>query len=115
MARTPYPLAAGLSVDGLELDAARERARLVRQDYDFGTGELHTRFRFDADKARAEVDVTTFCSRTRPVLLLQETVVSVDRACDLVLAAGLDDRGVPGAMLRRRTGDGSTIVEQVEL
>jgi trehalose/maltose hydrolase-like predicted phosphorylase len=114
MARTPYPVAAGLSVDGLELDAARERARLVRQAYDFATGELRSQFVFEADTARAEVDVTTFCSRTLPTLVLQETVVSVDRACDLVLAAGVDERGVPGTMLRRRTGDGSTIVEQVD-
>jgi trehalose/maltose hydrolase-like predicted phosphorylase len=114
MARTPYPVAAGLSVDGLELDAARQRARLVRQAYDFATGELHSRFVFEADKARTDVDVTTFCSRTLPTLALQETVVSVDRACDLVLAAGVDDRGVPGTMLRRRTGDDSTIAGQVD-
>jgi len=114
MGRTPYPVAAGLSVDGLELDAARERARLVRQAYDFATGELHSHFVFEADTARADVDVTTFCSRTLPTVVLQETVVSVDRACDLVLAAGVDERGVPGTMLRRRTGDGSTIVEQVD-
>ena len=114
MARTPYPLAAGLSVDGLEVDTARDRARLVRQMYDFGTGELHTRFVFDADGPRVEVDVTTLCSRTRPVLVLQETVVTVDRACDLVLAAGIDDRGVPGTMLRRRTSDGSTVAAHVD-
>ena len=114
MARTPYPLAAGLALDGLELDAARERARFVRQTYDFSTGELHSRFDFEADKARAEVEVTSFCSRTLPALVLQETVVRVDRACDLVLAAGVDDRGVPGTLLRRRTGDGSAIVEAVD-
>jgi trehalose/maltose hydrolase-like predicted phosphorylase len=114
MARIPYPLAAGIAVDGLELDAARERARLVQQAYDFRTAELHTRLVFDGETARAEVDVTTLCSRTRPTLVLQETSVTVDRACDLVLAAGLDHRGVPGTMLRRRTGEGSTIVEQVD-
>ena len=109
LARTPYPLAAGLSVDGLELDDARERARLVRQAYDFGTGELHSRFVFEADEARADVEVTTFCSRTLPTVVLQETVVAVDRACDLVVAAGVDDRDLPGTRLRRRTSDGSTV------
>jgi trehalose/maltose hydrolase-like predicted phosphorylase len=114
LARTPYPLAAGLSVDGLELDDARERARLVRQAYDFGTGELHSRFVFEADVARADVEVTTFCSRTLPTLVLQETVVALDRACDLVVAAGVDHRDVPGSLLRRRTADGSTVAAKVD-
>ena len=114
MARTPYPLAAGLSVDGLELDTAHERARLVRQAYDFAAGELHTQFVFDGERARADVEVTTFCSRSLPMVVLQETVATVNRACDLVLTAGIDDRGVPGTMTRRRTGDGSTVAEQVD-
>ena len=36
-----------------------------------------------------------------PMLVLQELRVSVSRACDLVLTAGVDTTGVPGTMKAR--------------
>ena len=87
-ARVPYPLAGDLEVDRVSLKAAPERAQLREQSYDFGRGELRTVLDFDAGEVRAELQVLTFCSRTMPMLVLQEVRVSVSRACDVVLAAG---------------------------
>ena len=82
---------------------APERAQLREQSYDFGRGELRTVFDFDAGDVRAELEVLTFCSRTMPTLVLQELRVSVSRACDVVLTAGVDTTGVPGTMKARST------------
>jgi hypothetical protein len=102
-ARAPYPVAGNIELDGVLLDRTSEVARLREQRYDFSTGELRTRFVVDGGRARAEVDVVTFCSRTMPMLTLQEVVVRVDRACDLALAGGVDPVGVPGALVARST------------
>jgi protein-glucosylgalactosylhydroxylysine glucosidase len=100
-ARAPFPLSGEIEVDGVSLEHAPERAQLREQAYDFETGELRTRYVFDPDGVRAELEVVTFCSRTMPMLALQELVVTVDRACDVVLCAGVDHRGVPGTMVER--------------
>lgn len=102
-ARAPYPLAGDLEIGRLSLRKAPERVVLREQSYDFSSGELRTRLAFEGDDARAELEVLTFCSRTFPMLVLQEVVVSVDRACDLVLAGGVDPHGVPGGWGGRDT------------
>ena len=56
----------------------------------FASGELHSRFRFVASGVTAEVEVTTFCSRSQPTLVLQEIRLSVNEACDLRLRAMID-------------------------
>jgi hypothetical protein len=102
-ARTPYPLATELEIDRIALHEAPERARLRAQTYDFVTGELTTQYEFDLGHVRAEVEVLTFCSRTMPMLVLQEVRVRVDRACDLAVSGGIDHRGVPGKLVSRDT------------
>jgi protein-glucosylgalactosylhydroxylysine glucosidase len=101
-ARTPYPLAGDLEIDGRSLSDAPECASFERQGYDFSCGELHTRYSFDAGRARARLEVTSFCSRTNPMLLLQEVSLEVDRACDVRLVAGVEHAGVPGSLRDRR-------------
>ena len=102
-ARAPYPLAGDVEVNRVSLKMTPERAQLRVQSYDFGRGELRTVFDFDAGDVRAELEVLTFCSRTMPTLVLQELRVSVSRACDVVLTAGVETRGVPGTMKTRST------------
>ena len=102
-ARVPYPLAGDLEVNRVSLKRAPERARLREQSYDFGAGELRTVFDFDAGDVRAEVEVLTFCSRTMPMLVLQEVRLSASRACDVVLIAGVDTTAVPGKLKARST------------
>ena len=102
-ARAPYPLAGDFEVDRVSLKTAPERAQLREQSYDFGRGELRTVFDFDVGDVRAELEVLTFCSRTMPMLVLQEVRVSVSRACDVVLTAGVDTKGIPGTLKARST------------
>jgi trehalose/maltose hydrolase-like predicted phosphorylase len=110
----PYPLAGDLEVDRVSLKAAPQRAQLREQSYDFGRGELRTVFDFDAGDVRAELQVLTFCSRTMPMLVLQEVLVSVSRACDVVLTAGVDTTGVPGSLKTRSTRTRGTEGEPVD-
>lgn len=73
------------------------------QAYDFVTGELTSRFRFEGSGVGAEVQVVTFASRTAPTIVLQKTTVQVDQACELSLRAVVEIAGLRGRMLRRRT------------
>ena len=102
-AQAPYPLAGDLSVNDVTLSGLPERAILEEQAYDFGCGELRTRFRFDAGDAVADVEVLTLCSRSQPTIALQEVTLRVDRACDVVLDAAVDPSGIPGRFSSRRS------------
>jgi trehalose/maltose hydrolase-like predicted phosphorylase len=102
-ARVPYPLAGGLEIDGLPLSEAARGVVLDEQAYDFSCGELRTRFHLDTDRARASVEVVTFCSRTLPSLVLQEVALRVDHACDVGMRCGVDHVGVLGTFGDRRT------------
>jgi hypothetical protein len=97
-ARTPYPLAGDIAIDGLWLTIAPQQAEFVDQRYDFATGELTTRFTFSANGATVEAEVLTFCSRKQPTLVLQETSVRVDRPCELTLRGKVDPDGIQGRM-----------------
>ena len=102
-ARAPYPLAGELEIDGVPTSDAPTHVQLGKQVYDFATGELTTRFTFDAPGARAEVEVLSFCSRTMPTLALQEIHVTVDRPVDIAVSVGLDHREAPGRLVVRNT------------
>jgi trehalose/maltose hydrolase-like predicted phosphorylase len=81
-AQAPYPLAGDLSIDGVWLTTSPQQSEFVDQRYDFGTGELTTRFRYHAEHATATVEVLTFCSKKQPTMVLQEVDVEVDAVCD---------------------------------
>jgi trehalose/maltose hydrolase-like predicted phosphorylase len=102
-ARAPYPLAGDIELGGARLGYAPERAVLRQQRYDFECGELHTRFSFAGVTARADVEIVTFCSRSQPMLALQEMTVRTDAPCDVVLSVGVDPIGVPGRRVDRDT------------
>jgi hypothetical protein len=113
-ARVPFPVAGDLELNGVSLKSAPERAQLREQSYDFGAGELRTVFEFEAGGVRTDLEVLTFCSRTMPMLVLQEVRVSVSRACDVVLTAGVDTSGVPGTMKARSTRTRGTEQQPVD-
>jgi hypothetical protein len=100
-ARTPYPLAGDIAVDGVWLTIAPQQAEFVDQRYDFSTGELTTRFTFRVEGAKVDAEVLTFCCRKQPTLALQQVSVRVDRACDLTLRAKVDPRDIQGHMEER--------------
>lgn len=119
-APVPYPLAGDIAVDGVWLRDQPWAVSDLIQAYDFATGELTSGFTFTAGERRVEIEVLTFASRTAPAVVLQETTIRVDAACDLGLRAIVDFDGLRGRVARRRTdtpgepeplGDGSLLWE----
>lgn len=102
-APAPYPLAGDIGLNGVWISDQPSTVSDLVQAYDFATGELASRFRFEAAGVVAEVDVVTFASRTAPTIVLQEVAVRVDQACDLSLCALVETAGLRGRVIRRRT------------
>jgi trehalose/maltose hydrolase-like predicted phosphorylase len=100
-ARAPYPLSGDVAVNGKQMSDQPDRVRFISQEYDFSCGELRTRLAFATPDATATIEVVTFCSRTLPCVVLQETRVTVDRACDLAIAAKVDHTGIDGTLAKR--------------
>lgn len=110
----PYPLAGDIKLGELRLSEVPHNARFVEQRYDFSCGELTSRFTFESDGLLAHVEVLTFCSRTMPLLVLQEITLNVNQPADVVMTALIDDRGIPGSRSHRWTsvpGEGSELVD----
>ena len=104
--QAPYPLGVDLRIGGYAgpwLSRSRERASFIEQRYDFSCGELHSRWSYQVENATATIDVLTFCSRSLPMLALQEVQIHVDEPCTLDVRAQLDPVGIPGTVLRRDT------------
>ncbi len=95
-ARAPYALGVDLELNGVWASLAPGWSRLIDQRYDFGTGELHSRWTFRVDAATATVETLAFCSRTVPSIGAIHVTVQVDRPADVALSAGVDPTGVPG-------------------
>jgi protein-glucosylgalactosylhydroxylysine glucosidase len=114
IAQAPYVLGGDLSIGRVALSTAPERATPREIRYDFSCGELHTSFHFDADDAGADVTAVTFCSRTRPSLVLQEAVVVVDRDCDLSHAVIVDTREIPGSWVNREVNPSPVLAAPID-
>jgi hypothetical protein len=95
-ARPPFPLAADVMLNGTRLSVVPHLVRFIEQRYDFSRAELTTALRFTIGGATARIEVTQFCSHRLPTVVLQEIRLSVDRAADVILFAGIDPKGVDG-------------------
>lgn len=113
-ARAPYPFAGDIVIDGAAASSRRDQLRFVSQRYDFSCGELHTRLRFVTPTVTADIEVLSFCSRSRPTVVVQQTTVKVDAACELALIAKLDPSGVDGRWLAREVGVPATEKDVVD-
>jgi hypothetical protein len=102
-AQGPYPFAGEVEVNGQKLTERADLVRFVSQEYDFSCGELSTRLRFTVGNVVANLDIVTFCSRSRPTVVAQETAVRVSEPCDLVVSAKLDPTAIDGRWLTRET------------
>jgi protein-glucosylgalactosylhydroxylysine glucosidase len=100
-AQAPYPIAGDISIGGVWLSTSSHQADFVEQRYDFGTGEVSTRFTYTAEGTTATVEVLTFCSRKQPTLVLQQVSVEVSSPCKLVLRAMVDVSKLHGRSLNR--------------
>jgi trehalose/maltose hydrolase-like predicted phosphorylase len=99
-ARAPYPLAADISINGVAMSDTGHSVHAIDQSYDFSTGELTTRCMFAAEGVEVRLEVLTFCSRRQPTIVCQQIRVEADRACDVVLSAGLETDGIEGSVAR---------------
>jgi len=99
-ANAPYPIAADLRLGGAWLSDADNAVSNLEQDYDFGSGELTSRFQVALSGHTASVEVLTFCSRRDPTLVCQEITITPDQSGDLGLRAIIDARGADGRLLR---------------
>ena len=98
--RVPYPLGGDVSINGVLLSDTGHAVRVIDQSYDFSTAELTSRCLFNADGIEVGIEVLTFCSRRRPTIVCQEIRLETDRACDVVLSAGLEVTGLNGLIGR---------------
>jgi len=99
----PYPLAGDIVLNGVKASDQPERVRLIDQAHDFATGELTSRIEFQVGGVSLAVTVLTFCSRSHPTIVCQETQVRADRSCEVTWRGHIDPAGVRGRVLRRRT------------
>lgn len=99
-ANAPYPLAADLALEGIWLSDADGAVSDLQQDYDFGSGELKSRFRVTLGGREAAVEVLTFCSRHDPTLACQEIAVTPSKGGEVALRASIDARGADGHLVR---------------
>ena len=100
IAVAPYPLAGDIRIAGVWLSDAAYAVTVIDQTYDFATGELTSRFTFEAGGSEASVEVLVFCSREEPSLVCQEITVTVDRDVEVALKATIDGRHVDGRAVR---------------
>ena len=100
IAVAPYPIAGDIQLAGVWLSDAPHAVTIIGQTYDFATGELTSRFTFEAGGCKASVEVLVFCSRDEPSLVCQDITVQVDHDVDLALTALVDGRQADGRMLR---------------
>ncbi|HKT02571.1 MAG TPA: hypothetical protein VJT31_23830 [Rugosimonospora sp.] len=114
IALAPYVLAGDLSIGSVCVSTAQQRVVPREVRYDFSCGELHGAFHFEGDDARADISVLTFCSRTRPTLVLQEAVLVVDRECDVRMAAMVDTRDIPGSCADREVNPSPVLATAVD-
>jgi trehalose/maltose hydrolase-like predicted phosphorylase len=97
----PDPLAGDIRLKGVFMTDALEAVAFVEQRYDFSCGELTTRFDYEIDGVTAHVTVVTFCSRTQPTIVAQETTVELDGDCDLEMHALVDPHAIAGRFAER--------------
>jgi trehalose/maltose hydrolase-like predicted phosphorylase len=100
IAVAPYPVAGDMRLAGLWLSETAQAVRIIEQAYDFASGELTTRFEFEANGIKATIETLLFCSRDEPSLVCQEVSVQVDHDVDLAMKGLIDGREVDGRPLR---------------
>ena len=100
IALAPFPVAGDIQLAGVWLSDSPHAVTVVDQTYDFGSGELTSRFRFTAETITATIGVLLFCSREEPSLVCQEITIELDSDAELAMTAMVDGRSVDGRALR---------------
>jgi trehalose/maltose hydrolase-like predicted phosphorylase len=98
-ATVPYPLGLDICLNGVWASDHPQGPTVREQEYDFANGELTSRLRFAVGEANIEIEILTLCCRHQPTLVLQETRIVANTACDVGLRAMLDVAQVPGRLI----------------
>ena len=99
----PYPLSLDIRVGEACLSEQPWTIADLRQDYDFQSAEVTSRFTCDLAGVRLGVEVTTFCSRSHPSIVGQEVRIEGPEGTDLALFAQVETAGVRGRVIGRHT------------
>jgi len=99
----PYPIGGDIRIGHRWMSLSPARAEFLEQSYDMGCGELRSAFVYRTGEAAAAIEITVFCSRTMPTLIVERTSVTVDRPCGIGLRSCIDHREAPGSWLKRHT------------
>ena len=97
----PYPVAGDIQFGGVWMSDAPSQVTALEQSYDFSTGELTTRFQFEAGGNIGKIEVVTFCSRGDPSLVCQEVLIECKSDGEIALRSLVDARNVDGVALRQ--------------
>jgi trehalose/maltose hydrolase-like predicted phosphorylase len=100
-APAPYPLGGNIIFNRISLAKRPDLCIFSNQSYDFSNGELITNLNFSVQGITIHLNILTFCSRTMPTLVLQETQISVSKPCEFILQSIMDFYGLPGKCLFR--------------
>jgi trehalose/maltose hydrolase-like predicted phosphorylase len=101
-AAVPYPLGLDVAVDKLRASEQPERIEPVDQAYDFSRGELTTRIVFRGEDARLDISVLTFCSRSHPTIVCQQTEITASDACEVIWRGRIAPEDTRGRIEARR-------------
>jgi len=103
----PYALAGDIGVGEAWLSDQPWAVDELQQSYDFATAELSSSFRVHCGGKILRVEVTTFASRSHPMLILQHSRIKAEESCTVRLRTVLDTRPVPGHVQERLAADAS--------
>jgi protein-glucosylgalactosylhydroxylysine glucosidase len=85
-----------LMMDGSSLQKHSEGYELIEQVYDFSSGELVTKFAFTNVRGQKLTGTSlVYCSRTSPSVVIQETELEVQQACELRFSTLLETNPLP--------------------
>jgi len=111
----PYALAGDIGLGEAWLSDQPWAIDELQQSYDFSTAELRSSFRFQAGGRNLHVEVTTFTSRSHPMLILQQSSITASEDCTVRLRAVVDTKAAVGHVEERLVaqaapvGDGSLL------
>jgi hypothetical protein len=107
-AEVPWPLGWDCAFGPVKLSERPGWVTYENESYDFATGEHRVRFRIHALAGNLRVEVLTYCSRTQPTLVIQETTFTTEQPVTFQFETAIELRGCDGRLAyQARPGKGA--------
>src|SRR4029079_9801873 len=87
-ARTPFPLGADITLEGVRLSQAVQCVTFRDERYAFARAERTTVLDYRIGDTTARLEVLQFCSHRLPTIALQGIRIPTDRAADFLVSGG---------------------------